>query len=358
MQSHSTDAGGSGEAAPLSPDAPLWQWANDSLSHRAETMLSHLDGVREGEDIEAVHDMRVWSRRLVASMKVFKVCFPDEDFQSLHREARSVTRRLGAVRDMDVLLDHFKKLLETAGPDERLGLEYLIALKSRERDKARKPMLAALDKVASTHYAQRIQRYLHEQAEAYSVGLGPAAVRGIQTGDVKPAGPFREAAPPLLKKQYEEFYSWEAYVPKPECDFELHEMRIGAKWLRYTMELFAPAYADELKNCLGIVKKFQELLGDLHDSDVRRYIYAETLKSRLDARAVVDMGLLLPDAIPVALRNLAAREEEVRAEIYRLFYKEWLKQTRKDFKTRLRERLERPDAPAASGANAEREGVS
>ena len=31
-------------------------------------MLSHLGGVREGADIEAVHDMRVWSRRLVASM--------------------------------------------------------------------------------------------------------------------------------------------------------------------------------------------------------------------------------------------------------------------------------------------------
>jgi CHAD domain-containing protein len=341
----------------MSPDAPLWQWAYDSLSHRAETMLSHLDGVREGEDIEAVHDMRVWSRRLVASMKVFHACFPDDDFRTLYREARSVTRRLGAVRDLDVLLDHFKKLRETAGPEECLGLEYLIALKSRERGKARRPMLRALDELASSHYSRRVQRYLHEQAEAYEVGLGPAAVRGARTGGVAPEGPFREAGPPLLSERYEEFYSWEAYVPEPECEFELHEMRIGAKWLRYTMELFAPAYADELKSTLGVVKKFQELLGDLHDSDVRRQIYGETLKSRLDARAVVDMGLLLPDAIKPALRRLAAQEEQTRAEYYRLFFKEWQKQARKEFKTRLRERLERPDAPTA-GMSTEREGVS
>ena len=186
MHSHSSEAGEAEDTTPLSPDAPLWQWAFDSLSHRAETMLSHLDGVREGEDIEAVHDMRVWSRRLVASMKVFGVCYPDDDFRSLQREARSVTRRLGAVRDMDVLLDHFKKLLETAGSDTRLGLEYLIALKSRERDLARTPMLRALDKIASTHYAQRIQRYLQEQADAYSVGLGPAAVRGARTCPRRP----------------------------------------------------------------------------------------------------------------------------------------------------------------------------
>ena len=53
MLSHSSEAGGSEDTTPLSPDAPLWEWAFDSLSHRAETMLSHLDGVRIGEDIEA-----------------------------------------------------------------------------------------------------------------------------------------------------------------------------------------------------------------------------------------------------------------------------------------------------------------
>ena len=95
-------------------------------------------------------------------------------------------------------LDHFKKLLETAGPDERLGLEYLIALKMRERDKAREPMLRALDKTASSHYAQRIQRYLQEQADAYSVGLG---LIYVNLAGREPKGIVPESEAPALLEE-------------------------------------------------------------------------------------------------------------------------------------------------------------
>ena len=47
-----------------------------------------------------------------------------------------------------------------------------------------------------------------------------------------------------------------------------HEMRIAAKHLRYTMEIFRPAYAGELDGHLATVKKLQEMLGDIHDCDV------------------------------------------------------------------------------------------
>jgi hypothetical protein len=45
-------------------------------------------------------------------------------------------------------------------------------------------------------------------------------------------------------------------------------MRIAAKRLRYTMELFRPAYEGDLDGCLSAMKKLQDLLGDLHDCDV------------------------------------------------------------------------------------------
>src|SRR5215207_1130044 len=104
------------EPVELDADAPLWVWAQDAISRRLDEMFAHTEGVRLGEDIEAVHDMRVGSRRLVAAMKVFAVCFPGYEYELLLRQARRVTRRLGAVRDLDVLIDHYERRLAEA-PD-------------------------------------------------------------------------------------------------------------------------------------------------------------------------------------------------------------------------------------------------
>src|SRR5688500_1971077 len=71
---------------PLTADAPLWAWAYEAIGERAEGMLAHLEGVRLGTDIEAVHDMRVASRRLVAAMRVFHAAFPTRHYARLLRE--------------------------------------------------------------------------------------------------------------------------------------------------------------------------------------------------------------------------------------------------------------------------------
>ncbi len=45
-------------------------------------------------------------------------------------------------------------------------------------------------------------------------------------------------------------------------------MRIAAKQLRYTLEIFSPLYPDEFRNSIQTVKSSQEMLGDIHDCDV------------------------------------------------------------------------------------------
>ena len=49
---------------------------------------------------------------------------------------------------------------------------------------------------------------------------------------------------------------------------ELHEMRIAAKNLRYTMEIFTPLYQSGLKPAINHIKEAQDILGDIHDFDV------------------------------------------------------------------------------------------
>ena len=47
-----------------------------------------------------------------------------------------------------------------------------------------------------------------------------------------------------------------------------HQLRIGAKRLRYTMEICDLAYDKQLGGAIQAVKKVQTLLGDIHDCDV------------------------------------------------------------------------------------------
>lgn len=341
MASHSV-----GSVAVLTADDPLWAWAYHEIGERAEGMLSHLEGVRLGEDIEAVHDMRVGSRRLVAAMRVFAACFPDRQYRALLREAQRVTRLLGAVRDLDVILDYYRREAQEAPPAESLGIRYLLTVRAAEHRRARRPMLAALEELARSDYPGRLRRYLRRQAEAYSVGLGPAAVRGIALGDGALHGElsFRSAAPLALLPRHQEFYSWAPHVPFPDHDEQLHEMRISAKWFRYTMELFAPAYSGALREELSVVKRYQELLGDLHDSDVRLGLLDAALAGPLQARGLEALSLLRPEPVRASLVAVREREREVRARCYRAFFKEWQRRERAGFREKCAARVGNPDA--------------
>jgi CHAD domain-containing protein len=326
----------------LTPDSPLWEWALEAVSQRLEGVFTHTERVRLGADIEAVHDMRVGSRRLVAAMKVFALAFPGPDFADLSREARGITRRLGAVRDLDVLIDHYQRLLPQVGEDEALGIGYLTAILKADWKRARRPMLAALRQVERTDLAGRLRRFLREESEAYRVGILPIPTRVRAL--FSPTDAFRAAAPPALEERYRELYDYERYVEHPEEPEHLHEMRIKAKWLRYTMELFAPAYRDELKKPLGVVKRFQELLGDLHDSDVRLWLLEGTLGAPLQARGLEALELLTPDPVKAGLRRLLARETRGRRKCYEAFRREWRRQARAGFAEDCLARIRNADA--------------
>jgi len=341
LQERPTLAGVAALRDPLTPDSPLWAWATEAIGSRAEHMLDHLEGVEAGEDIESVHDMRVGSRRLVAAMKVFASCFPERAYQLLLKEARRVTRSLGGVRDFDVLIDHYGRLRPQADAEEAPAIDYFVSLRRRDRDRARKPMLADLRKLDQSHFPARLRKYLRREAEAYAVGLGPEAGLGAGAGR-----PFRAAAPGFLEQRHAELYEFEPYVARPEAAEQLHEMRIAAKWLRYTMELFAPAYADGLREPLGAVKKVQELLGDLHDSDIRLWTLQEMVEEALDPRGLKALRGVAPRLVTGGLRRLLERETAVRAGCYQAFYKEWLKLERKAFRQESLARIGRADAPA------------
>jgi CHAD domain-containing protein len=131
---------------------------------------------------------------------------------------------------------------------------------------------------------------------------------------VDPDGPLAANAPLMLHTRLEELYRYAGCVGDESRVEELHNMRIAAKRLRYTMEIYAPCFpGKEFANLYDDVKKVQERIGDLHDADVR----IPKLQQFLDTR-----GAGRPELQP-GLQSLIASQTAARKRGYRSFVAYW-----------------------------------
>jgi hypothetical protein len=140
------------------PDEPFEQVARRLIADRYATMMGYLDGVRAG-DVEAVHDMRVASRRLRAALDAVEPVSKPKAFRRLYRAVKELTAVLGDVRDVDVLLAGLRARLERAPAAERAGLAMLQARIEREQVTHRAALGAFLDRWEGRNVAGAFARF-------------------------------------------------------------------------------------------------------------------------------------------------------------------------------------------------------
>jgi triphosphatase len=136
----------------ITPDATFVEAATTAIRLQLEEMLNNLPGTRAGDDIEALHDMRVASRRLRAALSVFGDVFPPKKFQTLEKEVARVTDALGAVRDADVQIEFMEKTRDSAPESRRVGLDALIAHLKDDRDAERIHLVKALNLLEKSRF--------------------------------------------------------------------------------------------------------------------------------------------------------------------------------------------------------------
>jgi hypothetical protein len=139
-------------------DRVLLEYAVRNIRTRLKRMLDCADGVRAGDDIEAVHDMRVWSRRTRAALEVFRSLFPLEEFRAVEREVKAVTDSLGLARDLDVMIDLLTRRAQEMPPEQRAGIESFIAALQRRRKRAQPPVEKALQRLEQFDIERQIDR--------------------------------------------------------------------------------------------------------------------------------------------------------------------------------------------------------
>src|SRR5215218_9276808 len=96
----------------------------------------------------------------------------------------------------------------------------------------------------------------------------------------------------ILAVRIAEFYSYAPIVVLETATEELHNLRISAKRLRYTLELFRAVFGESGERQIERVKAIQEELGNLHDADVRIALILDEL-SELSVEQTAELGKFL-----------------------------------------------------------------
>jgi CHAD domain-containing protein len=292
----------------LEADDSMAQAACKTLYFHFQRMLYHEPGTRLGEHIEELHDMRVATRRMRAALPVFGDYLDMDHMRPFVKGLRRTGRALGAVRDLDVFWEKTQVYLDGLSPEQQSGLHPLWVVWEAERERARERMLAYLDSDRYARFAQRFNEFLQ------TPGAGALPVL-TEEGEPLPHR-LRHVVPVAVYQRLAAVRAYDEWVTGPDVPLErLHQLRIAAKGLRYTMEYFREVLGPEAKSAIDEVKELQDHLGDLQDAVVASNLLRDFLTwGTWGHRELEGKGVVLPTqpiVAPGVAAYLTARQVEL-----------------------------------------------
>jgi len=124
-----------------------------------------------------------------------------------------------------------------------------------------------------------------------------------------------KAAKRILRTRIKEFYS---YWPDPDRDpdlEQLHNLRISGKRLRYSAESLRELYPDKLALLIDLLKRNQDLLGEIQDCVTQRGVI-EAYLARMRRRTPKNDQIF-------ALENIISEFERRQSSLFTQFRETW-----------------------------------
>jgi CHAD domain-containing protein len=219
------------------PGAPP---AHRGLNYWMERVRKELEHVRKEPAADPVHDLRVAIRRCRSVAAFMQEVDPDPAWRQMRQIPKKLFRRLGALRDAQVLDEWAKQLVPSEDP---LRTKLHATFAANEPDLWQRALRAA-EKFEEKSWT-RLERRLRKRARLVPCSSLAALCLAVER--------FEEA---------KELHTRAQRTDKPKA---WHELRIGLKRLRYTVESLLPEHYALWSDNL---KRLQDLLGEVHDLDV------------------------------------------------------------------------------------------
>jgi len=291
----------------VTPGSPAGQVVLAYLREQAAALDRLAPGVRRDEP-DAVHQMRVATRRLRSTLRTFRrVIGPAGD---LDDELRWLAGVLGEARDAEVLAGHLQAALTTVAKEELIG-PVPARIKIHFAPVAAQAREAVLEALDSGRYGS-----LRDRIAELIAGPLPRPRAGRQAGDVLPREvrrSYRATARRMERARQA--------PPGPARDTALHQARKAAKRARYAGELAQPAVGQKAKRFTRQVKAVQTLLGDHHDAVIaRQQERGLAVEAHLSGENAFTYGLLFE------------RESEAAEELRAQAFKAWKKASQRRYR--------------------------
>jgi CHAD domain-containing protein len=279
---------------------PVPATRSELLKKRVDQFTRVLHGMEKG-DVRALHQARVASRRMRELVPMLQL--ERSIGRKIGRRLRKITARLGAVRELDVLLLQIDEL-HVSGRRGSGGLGRVGVRVSKARDEARKRLVAQLPRSEMSRLARKLDRIAD--------GLGDTERASSKAA----ARSWRWAIEARVAKRAERLAAAMADAGALYLPERLHTVRIAAKKLRYAVELSTEVAGERSGADLRVLKRGQDLLGRMHDAQMLIEQVRETQASLAPPSVTVWREL---DALIASLeddcRRLHARYMRMRDEL-------------------------------------------
>lgn len=208
-------------------------------------LLQQRQLVLDSWEQEAIHDLRVASRRLRTVLELLPPWIGSKRMRRLRRPIRSLTRELGRLRN----LDETRKYL--TGLQDKALLPLMTQLEQQRRQE-RKRVRRLLEELPL--------KRLHQQLERAGQCLHTS------TGSLSGTVVSRLAARNL--DLFRPIHQLQLLPELAEQAEQRHTLRIAVKKWRYFNELLTQLWGGRQDRLLVLLKQYQTLLGDLNDREV------------------------------------------------------------------------------------------
>lgn len=304
----------------------LGNYACEAIHKHLKKTLKWETAVKKDKDPEALHQMRVGMRRLRTAVTGF---FPAVDLPKPvnNKNIGKIARRLGNLRDLDVLKETLESFKESHLPHkEHESLETALDALGKQRQEVLADVKSTLKDGRYKSLKQTLKHWLNEPS------YQPVA-----------ALPIQQVLPDLLLPEVSQLFlhpgwligsqvekgeiviskNWEAQKVEEELATNgdtLHSLRKQAKRLRYQMELFSNFYGESYKVYLAEVKSIQEILGAMQDSVVLAEWLANIFKSEIDSQLPSIASLLAQNRYKLWQQWQPLQQRYLKAETRQGFY--------------------------------------
>lgn len=275
------------KATDISNAQTLGDWAYLAIEKHFQKTLDHEAAVLKDTDPEELHQMRVGMRRLRSAISGFS-CALKLPKAAAEENIGKIARRLGELRDLDVLIDTLQTDYKPHLPEnEQENLDTVLEVLGKQRRKVFAKVSKTLNSKDYQKLKDNLKNWLKEPA--YS-GAAEFPVQLVLPDLLAPQISRLFLHPGWLVGGNLGFHTEPLNDAKPttietelaENGPVLHSLRKQVKRVRYQMSLFTKLYGEDYEEYVEDMKEIQEVLGSIQDSLVLAEMLSEVLDSPLE----------------------------------------------------------------------------